>query len=59
MEGRAKRYAVAAIVGLALFALLAWWSYGQRGYFAVGGEAVMLLMPFWYAFYRGIAKGEF
>lgn len=55
---RAKRYGIAALVGIAVFAVLAWHCYGQRGGFAVGGESMALLMPFWYAAYRMFARGE-
>lgn len=39
------RYGISAAAGLVLFVLTNAYMLGERGYFAIGGEGIFLLLP--------------
>lgn len=46
--GTIVKYAILTLLGIWLYRLGADYAYAQRGYFAVGGEVLALLLPYFY-----------
>ena len=44
--GTIVKYAILTLLGIWLYRLGADYAYAQRGYFAVGGEVLALLLPY-------------
>lgn len=46
--GTVVKYAILTLLGIWLYRLGADYAYAQRGYFAVGGEVLALMLPYFY-----------
>ncbi|MEG1563825.1 MAG: hypothetical protein RR365_08875 [Bacteroides sp.] len=50
------KYAVLSLLGIVLFNLCSKLALNERGYYAIGGEVFMLLLPFFYYIITSTAR---
>lgn len=54
--GTIAKYVVLSVCGLALFRVASAFAFAERGYTAIGGEAVFILLPLFYYLFSALAR---
>lgn len=51
------KYAILTVCGILLYALFAKYALTERGYFAIGGEGFLLILPVIYGLVEAVIRG--